>query len=150
MGLGCKWERDVPFSLCFWKGHWLGGILPSQKLRLFSLSDLPGAAFLEAGGQVRCGGRLPGPVSSSEGLQPSQGRAVRCLTRSVSSWKWPLTGHVAAASSARCHRCVAFMGLVSQLLHPLGRKAKCLWSHYHPLVCKLCWHFSLALRGCKT
>lgn len=63
-----------------------------------------------------------------------------------------LTGHdaAAAASSVKCHCCLPFMGLVSQLLHPLGHKAKCLWADYHPLVCKLCWHFSLAPRACKT
>lgn len=141
------------FSPCFWKGHWLGGVLSSQKLRLFPLPDLPGAAFGEAGGQVRGGGRLPGAVSADEGLQPSWGRAVRCLTRFVTGWKWPLTGHVAAAaaaSSVKCHRCLAFMGLISQLLHPSGQKAKCLWPDYHPLLCKLCWHFSLAPRACKT
>lgn len=55
-----------------------------------------------------------------------------------------------AASSVKCQWCVAFLGLISQLLHPLGHKAKCLWSDYHPLVCKLCWHFSLAPRACKT
>lgn len=140
MGLGCKQKRDVLSPLCFWKGHWLGGVLSSQKLRLFPLSDLSGAAFREAGGQVRCGGRLPGAVSPDEGLQPSWGRAVRCLSRFVTSWKWPLTGHVAAAavSSVKGHRCLAFMGLISQLLHPSGHKAKCLRSGYHPLVCKLC------------
>lgn len=58
------------------------------------MSALPGAAFGEAGGQVRCGGRLPGAVSACEGLQPSRGRAVCCLTRSVTGWKWPLTGHI--------------------------------------------------------
>lgn len=150
MGLGCKQERDVLFSLRFWKGHWLGGILSWQKPRLFPLSDLPGAAFQEAGGQVRCGGRLPAPVSRAEGLQPSRGRAVRCLSRFVTGWKWPLAGHDAAASSPKCHWCLAFMGLISQLLHPLRHKAKCLWCGCRPPACKLCWHFSLAHRACET
>lgn len=146
MGLGCKWERDVLFPLCFWKGHWLGGILPSEKLQHFPLSYLPGAAFGEAGGQLRGGGRLPGAVSANEGLQQSWGRAVRCLSHFVTVWKWPLTGHLVLPPVWS----VTGVGLISQLLHPLGHKAECLWSDYHPLVCKLCWHFSLVPRACKT
>lgn len=149
-------EKLYGIGLQVEEGHAFSSVLLERSLTWQHpiLRETPAFSFVRFTWSSVWGGRrsgkrwwqLPGAVSANEGLKQCWGRAVPCLSHFVTVWKWPLTGHVVLPLVW----CVTGVGLISQLLHPLGHKAECLWSDYHPLVCKLCWHFSLVPRACKT
>lgn len=173
-GLGCKQERNVLFffprpppffflpPVCFsWKGHWLGGILPLQKLQLFPFSDLPGEMFLEQRGQIRCLGSvqhlgclLPGPINTSKWH-----RAVLVLGQ---SWvlSYPLCHQFGNCLFwARCY-CLQFEVLLAHGLYracfsaspPLRTESQvpAVSPSNFGLQTALALPFSLVPRACKT